>query len=136
KAILRVLDTELASFFLYDTSTPEVVFTMAQRTRIGLKNHKLIAENLVDATMTKKMQPLHLRIPNSQSFTKEDYKHTGEEFGYVLRGMGIIKLKNKINDYHIRKDDTFYIPSHLFDKIENIGKEDLEIVLVATPPTM
>lgn len=136
RAILRVLDTELATFFLYDSSTPEVVFTKKQRTKLQLKNHKLMAENLVDATITKKMQPLKLSIPNNQCFTKEDFKHTGEEFGYVLAGTGVIKLKNKLNDYHVKEGETFYIPSHLFEKIENTSKEELEIIWVATPPTV
>jgi len=136
RAILRVLDTELATFFLYDSSTPEVVFARKNRTKMQLKNPKLIAENLVDPTITKRMQPLRLIIPNNEAFTKNDYKHTGEEFGFVLTGTGTIKLKNKLNDYHIKVGDTFYIPSHLFDRIENNGKDDLEIIWVATPPTM
>jgi transcriptional regulator with XRE-family HTH domain len=132
RAILRVLDTELATFFLYDSSTPEVVFARKNRTKMTLKNQKIIAENLVDATLTKKMQPLRLVIPNNEAFTKNDYKNTGEEFGFVASGTGIIKLKNKLNDYHIKSGDTFYLPSHLFERIENNGKDDLEIIWVAT----
>ncbi|MGM0608353.1 MAG: helix-turn-helix domain-containing protein [Candidatus Muiribacteriota bacterium] len=136
KAVLRVLDTELATFFLYDTSTPDVVYPQKQYTRLQVKNQDIEVLNLVDATITKKLQPLKINIPANQSFTKEDYKHTGEEYGYVLEGHGVVKLKNKLKDYQVDKGDSLYIPSHLFDKIENIGKTELVIILVATPPTM
>ncbi|PLX17412.1 MAG: hypothetical protein C0601_07580 [Candidatus Muiribacterium halophilum] len=136
RAILRVLDTDLADFFLYDTSTPDVVFPKKQRTKMSLRNTNVIAENLIDNTITKKMQPLKVTVPGNESLSKDDYKHTGEEFGFVLKGEGIIKLKNKLNDYSISDGDSFYIPSHLFDKIQNTSSNTLEIIWVATPPTV
>jgi mannose-6-phosphate isomerase-like protein (cupin superfamily) len=112
------------------------VFRNDERTKLNLRNEKITAENLSDVTTNKEMQPLKITIPRNEEFTSDEYKHRGEEFGYVLKGEGILKLKNKIKDHVIKPGDSFYLHSHLFDRIINSGKEDLEIIWISTPPTI
>ena len=78
------------------------------------------------------LEPILLVLHPGQSSAKHD-PHEGEEFGYVLQGMGVLVMGER--SFKIKKGSSFYFRSSKLHYIENRGKSDLKILWAATPPS-
>ncbi len=62
-----------------------------------------------------------------------DEPHEGEEFGYVLSGLGTLHIGGA--RHKLRKNGSFYYKPTAPHYIENRGRSELKIIWVSTPPS-
>ena len=86
---------------------------------------------IVPNTQKNAMEPILVELPQyGTSF--EVAPHSGEEFGYVLKGNVVLIRGNK--KYRLKAKETFYINGKSSHYLENIGNIDAKILWVTTPP--
>ena len=81
----------------------------------------------------KQMEPLLFKLDPKAASGKSTYKHFGQEFVLVIKGMLEISLNNTV--YVLKKGDSIYFNSSTPHSFRNTGKEETEAVWVITPPT-
>jgi len=81
----------------------------------------------------KQMEPLLFKLKEGATSGERSYKHFGQEFVMVLRGVIEVTL-NDIS-YILKKGDSIYFNSSVPHAFKNMGKEEAEAVWVVTPPT-
>jgi len=81
----------------------------------------------------KQMEPLLFKLKEGATSGERSYKHFGQEFVMVLRGVIEVTLNDML--YVLKKGDSIYFNSNVPHSFKNIGKEEAEAVWVVTPPT-
>ncbi|PKN61494.1 MAG: transcriptional regulator [Deltaproteobacteria bacterium HGW-Deltaproteobacteria-15] len=95
----------------------------SSRTRIEILVPQ-VSEKQIDARMA---------IIHPGGSSSGEYRHPGEEFGYVISGM--LELTVDGVDYALREGDSFYFASTSNHYFRNPGKEDTFVLWVNHPPS-
>jgi len=128
--ILEVLGTNLSEFF-NEVEDDVYVFT---------------PDDFYEKQDIEKKHTIHWIVPNAQKYemepiiidlepggvSMEDEPHSGEEFGYVLKGEIILKVGKK--RYTIKEGNTFYYMTNRTHSLENQSKQKAVVLWVSTPP--
>ncbi len=126
--ILEALGTNLSEFFVAEPNE-QIVFGTDDY--FVDENEMTTIEWIVPNAQKNEMEPIRLTIhPQCQS--KEIKSHTGQEFGYVLKGS--IELVIGQHIYKLRAQETFYISGKESHYIRNVSKRDATLIWVTTPP--
>lgn len=126
--ILEALGTDLATFF-QEEKEEKIIFHTQDFFVDENENYKI--EWIIPNAQKNEMEPILLTLnPGQQSKMMES--HTGEEFGYVLKGNVALVKGNK--KYKLKADETFYLSGKNAHYIENVGKSVAKIIWVTTPP--
>jgi transcriptional regulator with XRE-family HTH domain len=88
---------------------------------------------LTSRDSNKQMEPLLFKLKEGATSGERSYKHFGQEFVMVLRGVIEVMLNDM--SYILKKGDSIYFNSNVPHAFKNIGKEEAEAVWVVTPPT-
>jgi transcriptional regulator with XRE-family HTH domain len=88
---------------------------------------------LTSSDPNKQMEPLLFRLSPDSTTGKEAYKHFGQEFVLVIKGMIEITLND--TRYVLKKGDSMYFNSSVPHSFRNINKGESEAVWVVTPPS-
>jgi len=81
----------------------------------------------------KQMEPLLFKLNANASSGETMYKHFGQEFVMILKGVMEITLNDAV--YVLRKGDSIYFNSNTPHSFKNVSKEETEAIWVVTPPT-
>ncbi|RJR41051.1 MAG: cupin domain-containing protein [Desulfobacteraceae bacterium] len=95
----------------------------SSRTRIEILVPQ-IPEKQIDARMA---------IIHPGGSSSGEYRHPGEEFGYVMRG--VFELTVDGVEYSLQEGDSFYFASTSNHHFRNPGKEDTLVLWVNHPPS-
>ena len=128
--ILEVLGTTLGEFFNENEEEAYVFDTKDFYEKIDddLK-HKI--KWIVPNAQKYEMEPIILELkPGGKSH--EDDPHSGEEFGYVLKGSIVLRVGKK--RYLVKEGSSFYYMANKYHYIENNSNEDSVVLWVSTPP--
>ncbi len=107
--------------------------------RAGERKHLNEAEKGINLYLltsqddNKQMEPLLFRLAGKATSGSTSYRHFGQEFVLVLKGVIEITLNDTV--YVLRKGDSIYFNSNVPHSFKNITKEEAEAVWVVTPPT-
>lgn len=127
--ILECLGTDLGSFF-NEAIDSKIVF---KEEDVFVKesddNYKI--NWIIPNAQKNKMEPILVEL-GSNSRTKLDEPHEGEEFGYVLSGTIMLYYGSQI--YKVKKGESFYIKTNKSHFIENTSKNPARVIWVCTPP--
>jgi len=126
--ILEALGTNLSEFFR-DDQEEQVVFH-TQDFFVDEKEEYTI-EWIIPNAQKNEMEPILLTL-NAKQRSKIMESHSGEEFGYILKGNVILVRGNK--KYKLKAKETFYITGKGTHYLENIGNSEAKILWVTTPP--
>jgi transcriptional regulator with XRE-family HTH domain len=88
---------------------------------------------LTSQDANKQMEPLLFKLAGKATSGTVSYRHFGQEFVLVLKGVVEITLNDTV--YILRKGDSIYFNSNVPHSFKNIAKEEAEAVWVVTPPT-
>ncbi|HNW39564.1 MAG TPA: XRE family transcriptional regulator [Candidatus Omnitrophota bacterium] len=88
---------------------------------------------LTSQDTNKQMEPLLFRLNEKATSGEASYRHFGQEFVLVLKGIIEITLNEAV--YVLKKGDSIYFNSSVPHSFRNISKEAAEAVWVITPPT-
>ena len=87
---------------------------------------------IVPNAQKNEMEPILIELsPQGTSF--EINEHSGEEFGYVVKGRVALHLENHV--LQLKKGETFYLKGNVAHKMTNNHSSQIAQVLwVSTPP--
>jgi len=126
--ILEALGTSLSEFFRENKDNR---FTFKVQDFFVDEQDDCTIHWIVPNTQKNEMEPLLLEIhPGGSSF--EMKPHSGEEFGYVLKGKVILICDEK--RHVLREGETFYLTGKSYHHIKNEGKTAAKILWISTPP--
>lgn len=126
--ILEALGTNLAEFFREDHEEQIVFHT--QDFFVDEKDEYTI-EWIIPNAQKNEMEPILLTLNAKQKSMKME-SHSGEEFGYILKGNVILVWGNK--KYKLKAKETFYIDGKSSHYLENVGTTEAKILWITTPP--
>ena len=128
--ILEVLGTSLGEFF--DESEKEAyVFTKEEFFEKTDDQLKHTVKWIVPNAQKYEMEPIILELEPG-GISQTDHPHSGEEFGYVLKGTVILKVGKK--RYTVNEGNSFYYIANKNHVIENNTKKKAVVLWVSTPP--
>ena len=126
--ILEVLGTTLSEFFKSDDET-KIVFTKEEQYNKQFDSY--FQTWLVPTAQEHQMEAIYVTLDaNSETF--HDYPHTGEEFGYVIKGRIEIVYGNKTQS--VNEGESFYFVSNKEHYIKNISNDKAVVIWVSCPP--
>lgn len=98
-----------------------------------LKNKSLRMDFLATKLINRKLEPMLIEIEPHSETGSDYYKHTGEEFGYVLEGTLTIIIGNE--EYIIEQGESIYFSSNLPHRLKNRKDVLMRAFWVGTPPS-
>ena len=126
--ILEALGTDLSHFFRQEQEK-KIVFHTADFFEDEQEDYKI--EWIVPNAQKNDMEPILLTLhPGCDSM--EMVSHSGEEFGYVLKGSILLVKGNQT--YRIKAKETFYIEGSESHYLHNPGSVEARILWITTPP--
>jgi transcriptional regulator with XRE-family HTH domain len=132
KRIADALGSTIVEIFAERPGNGSVILRREERQRVSVHGSKVLIEILVRQGSDKKMDArLAVVAPGGGSLG--DYQHTGEEFGYVIRGT--LELTVNGSTYVLRQGDTFYFSSTSPHGFRNVSDEEAEVLWVNHPPS-
>ena len=128
KDILEALGTNLSEFF-HEEKEEQIVFSTQDFFVDEQEGYTI--EWIVPNAQKNEMEPILLTLhPHQQS--QELASHSGQEFGYVLRGS--VTLVRGTKKYKLKARETFYINGNTEHYLYNHGSSDAVILWITTPP--
>lgn len=126
--ILEALGTDLSHFFRQEQEK-KIVFHTADFFEDEQEDYKI--EWIVPNAQKNDMEPILLTLhPGCDSM--EMVSHSGEEFGYVLKGSILLVKGNQT--YRIKAKETFYIEGTESHYLHNPCSVEARILWITTPP--
>ncbi len=126
--ILEALGSDLSQFFRQE-SPRKIVFHTADFFEDEQEDYKI--EWIVPNAQKNDMEPILFTLqPGKDSMVMRS--HSGEEFGYVLKG-SILLIKGS-QTYRIKAKETFYIEGTESHYLRNPGSVEARILWITTPP--
>lgn len=126
--ILAALGTNLAEFFKEDKDD-KVVFHTSDFFVSEQEDYTI--EWIVPNAQKNEMEPILITI-NPGMTSKVMESHSGEEFGYVLKGNVALVVGGK--KYKLKPKETFYIDGQKEHYLENVSQSEAKVLWVTTPP--
>ncbi|MEW6348483.1 MAG: cupin domain-containing protein [Thermodesulfobacteriota bacterium] len=132
KKIADALGATIVKLFSEGSGEEGVVLRREERQRVSVHGSKLLIEILIRQGSEKKMDA-RLAIVAPGGGSVGEYTHTGEEFGYLIRGT--LELSVNGTTYVLREGDTFYFNSTSPHSFRNVSEEEAEVLWVNHPPS-
>ncbi len=129
--IIQCLGTTPADFFS-DDEPEQIIFHSEDYFEKIDSDHNQKIEWIIPNAQKNAMEPVRLTLaPNGRS---EVYMpHSGEDFGYVLKGTVRIYYGNK--SYIARSGESFYFKAQKKHYIENTSGREAILIWVTNPPS-
>ncbi|HEX13235.1 MAG: MerR family transcriptional regulator [Desulfurella sp.] len=131
KKIAEILEIDIKDLIIGEKEEEKFFLTKSERTQIIYPQSHIKAELLVSKVSNKEMEPVYKIIPVG-CYYQNEYKHNGEEFGYILKGK--LELRVGSQSSVLEAGDSFYFSSLLPHTYKNVGDTDVEAIWVVAPP--
>jgi len=126
--ILEALGTNMSEFFHEE---PEKKLVFSTQEFFVDEQPDYCIEWVIPNAQKNEMEPILLTIhPRKRSL--EMQAHSGEEFGYVLKGNVTLVRGNK--RYRLKAQETFYLDGTKGHYLYNHGNSDAKVLWITTPP--
>jgi transcriptional regulator with XRE-family HTH domain len=125
--LARIFNVSLAALFEAQPE-PCVIVRGAEVVEKSVNGLKYVP--LSNAGRFFNLQPIRVTVPLARR-GHEHYQHDGEEWIYVLSGALTLSLAGKI--YELKPGDAAHFDSRLPHRLIARGKQDAEVLLVASP---
>lgn len=129
--ILEALGQNLGEFFT-DPAPDRPVYKPSER--VSVENSGVVSfELLIPGSTNNMMDPAMVTLDPGESLGKRG-PHSGEQFGYVLKGMVTLRLGK--HSYKVRRKGCFYFESNQEYQIHNDNSKPATFLWVVSPPQM
>jgi transcriptional regulator with XRE-family HTH domain len=129
--ILDALGVSLPEFFS-DSAEVQVVFNPLERVAVDGQGASKF-ELLVPGSTNNLMDPIVVELQPGESL-KNRGPHSGEQFGYVLKGTATLKINKKV--LKVPRRHCFYFKSDRPHQISNNSGSVVSLLWVTSPPQM
>lgn len=129
--ILDALGVSLSEFFNDAEGTP-VVYKPIDRIEVdntGASSFEL----LIPGSTNNLMDPILVHLKGGEKLARRE-PHSGEQFGFVLKGTITVILNKK--KYNVSKNSCFYFKSNQPHQIINKADSEASFLWVTSPPQM
>ncbi len=131
KKIVDALHMTIVDLFQSQTEQ-KLIIRKSERIQVEFASSRTRIEILVPKLPEKQMDArLAVIYPGGSS--EGDYRHPGEEFGFVVNGH--LELTIDGIPYLLQEGDSFYFASNRTHRFRNPGTEDAVVVWVNHPPS-
>lgn len=128
--ILEVLGTNLSDFFNDSEENANVFSEEDFYVKYDEElNHEV--KWIVPNAQKYEMEPILIEI-GPLGTSMQDKPHSGEEFGYVLKGEVQLVVGNK--KYIVKEGNSFYYMANKQHYLKNLTEEKVVVLWVSTPP--
>ena len=129
--IIQCLGTTPAEFFA-DEEPEQIVFKEGDYCEKIDEETKSTVEWVVPNAQKNDMEPVRLTLkPGGTSEILDP--HSGEEFGYVIKGT--VKINYGRKSHTVRAGESFYFKANKRHYIENTSGRDAVLIWVSNPPS-
>lgn len=97
------------------------------------KNKSITMSFLASKLVNRKLEPILIELDAYGETGSDFYKHTGEEFGYVIEGDICVVIGNE--EHNLTVGESIYFSSNLPHKIKNRKDKPAVAFWVGTPPS-
>ena len=126
--ILEALGTNLSEFF-HEEPENKMVFTVPDFFVDEQEEYRI--EWVIPNAQKNQMEPILITLkPRGQSHVLN--AHSGEAFGYVLKGSVTLVRDNK--RYKVRTQETFYVDGKKSHCLFNHTNSEAKVLWITTPP--
>jgi len=131
------LNTQPIYFLMDGESGPlqKMVIKPSERHDIhlqDLKTNDVKLQLLVSDVLNRRMEPCLLTIKERGTVDGHFYSHKGDEFAYVMEGELEVEIQGE--KQLLKQGDSLYIGATFPSKWANIGKGDVVLLWVLSPP--
>lgn len=98
-----------------------------------LDNKNIVIYFLASKLISRKLEPMIIEIDPHGETGSDYYRHSGEEFGYVLEGTLTVIIGT--DEYNIEKGESIYFSSNLPHRLKNKKNVKMCAFWVGTPPS-
>jgi transcriptional regulator with XRE-family HTH domain len=130
KKICYALGTTISELFEDERN---IVYTFKQEDYKELKNKNLNMVFLASKLVNRKLEPMIIEFAPHSETGSEFYRHTGEEFGYVLEGEFTVIVGSE--EHVLKAGESIYFSSNLPHRLKNNTDKPTKAFWVATPPS-
>lgn len=130
KVIAEVLGEPIQHFFPLPKNVPSIVHA-GKAQWIEFEDSAVRYGVLSNPYKERNFEPLLVEYPPGYEGPRL-FSHAGEEFGYILKGVLRLTIKNK--DYALKQGESFHFTSTLPHTERNEGDEPVLILYVVSPP--
>lgn len=129
--ILEVLGTDLKTFF--DDAVDDKIVYGKEDIYVSFNEHlKITTHWLIPNSQKNHMEPILVEIPPGRR-TEPDRPHSGEEFGYVLKGTITLVLGKR--KFKVKKNESFYFTPEEDHYISNTANTTAVLIWISYPPS-
>ena len=129
--ILDAFNLSLAEFFT-DSAEAPVVFRTSERVAVEGKGASKF-ELLIPGSTNNLMDPILIELQPGEKLKNQE-PHSGEQFGYVLKGTATLTVNRKV--LKIPRRHCFYFKSDRPHQIANNSGSVVSLLWVTSPPQM
>jgi transcriptional regulator with XRE-family HTH domain len=129
--ILDALGVSLSEFFT-DSAEAKVVFRPVERVAVEGKGAGKF-ELLIPGSTNNLMDPIYIELQPGEKLKSQE-PHSGEQFGYVLKGTATLKINKKV--FKVSRKHCFYFKSDRPHQIVNNSDRVVTLLWVTSPPQM
>lgn len=98
-----------------------------------LDNKNIVMYFLASKLISRKLEPMIIEIDPHGETGSDYYRHSGEEFGYVLEGTLTVIIGT--DEYNIEQGESIYFSSNLPHRLKNKTNVKMRAFWVGTPPS-
>ena len=129
--LTTALGVSISSLFA-DSAAPEVAIYRNGERALLHASKTVTLEALIPHTESHRLQAhIHIIAPNGSP--DGDYRHEGEELGFILEGQLDLIVNGK--SYALSRGDSFSFQSELPHSYKNPGPTEARVIWVNTPAT-
>jgi len=129
--ILDALGVGLSEFFT-DSAEAKVVYRPSERVAIEGKGASKF-ELLIPGSTNNLMDPILVELLPGESLKNQE-PHSGEQFGYVLKGTVTLKINKKV--FKVPRKHCFYFKSDRLHQISNNSGSVVSLLWITSPPQL
>lgn len=130
--IATALKVPMFAFLNGNTQTEQVVRADSRR-KLSFPNPHLTYE-LLTASINRQMAGFEIQLKAGESHSAQQLYRATEEMMVVLQGEMEIQIGD--NTHHLKPGDSIYYEGAHLTRFAAIGKEDLHVLCVITPPAL
>jgi transcriptional regulator with XRE-family HTH domain len=130
KKICYALGTTISELFEDERN---IVHKFTKEDYNTIKNKNIAMHFLATKLVLRKLEPMIIELDPHGETGSDYYRHTGEEFGYVIEGTLTVLIG--ADEYNVEQGESIYFSSNLPHRLKNKKDIKMRAFWVGTPPS-
>jgi transcriptional regulator with XRE-family HTH domain len=133
KTILDALGVGLSEFFSEGAAPPRIIYRKSELVEIAAHGKGISYRDVAAGRQGRTLQLMVERYKKGADTGPELYRHNAEEAGVILKGKLELTVDSEV--YSLGPGDAYYFDSSRPHRFRNVGRGELRVISVNTPPS-